>query len=85
VSLLQQLSSLVSERIKAENEINTEAKKLKALDSTLRKILRRLFQVMLQEVKSVPELWVKLFSIRKDIKNGFKIRDEDIIIHILMV
>jgi hypothetical protein len=85
VSLLQQLSSLVSERIKAENEINTEAKKLKALDSTLRKILRRLFQVMLQEVKSVPELWVKLFSIRKAIKNVFKIRDEDIIIHILMV
>ena len=37
---------------------------------------------MLQEVKFVPELWVKLFSISKALKNGFKIGNDDIIIHL---
>jgi hypothetical protein len=29
------------------------------------------FQVVLQDVKYVPELWVNLFSINKAVKNGF--------------
>jgi hypothetical protein len=37
---------------------------------------------VLQEVKFVPDLWLNLFSINKDLKNGFKIGNEYIIIYL---
>ena len=36
------------------------------------------FDVMLKEVKYVPELWVNLFSINKALKNGFKLSNDGI-------
>ena len=44
--------------------------------------MERTFQIVLQEVKFVPELWVNLFSMNKALKNGFKIGNDDIIIHL---
>ena len=37
---------------------------------------------MLQDVKFVPEFWLNLLSIKKDLKNGFKIGNDDIIIYL---
>jgi hypothetical protein len=37
---------------------------------------------VLQDVKYVPELWVNLFSINKALKNGFKIGNDGIVIHL---
>jgi hypothetical protein len=37
------------------------------------------FQILLQEVKFVPELWISLFSTNKTLKNGFWFRDGGLI------
>ena len=39
-------------------------------------------EVVLQDLKYVRELWVSLFSIYKALKNGFKVGNDGIIIHL---
>jgi hypothetical protein len=42
----------------------------------------RSFEVILSEVKFVPELWINLFSIGRALSNGFQIGNDGIIIHL---
>jgi hypothetical protein len=58
----------VSERIKVGNGKTTEATKVGSLRGKVEQVHQNAFQVLLPEVKSVPELCVNLFSI-KAIKN----------------
>jgi hypothetical protein len=59
-----------------------EATKIGSLSCNVEEVNGNTFQILLQEVKFVPELWVNLFSINKVLKNGCKIGNEDIIIHL---
>jgi hypothetical protein len=43
------------------------------------------FEVILKEVKHVPDLWVNLFRINKALKNGFKLRHDRISIRLVKV
>ena len=72
----------VSERITVGNGKTMEATKIGSLRCNVEQVNGKTFQVVLQEVKFVPELWVNLFSINKALKNGFKIGNDDIIIHL---
>ena len=40
------------------------------------------FEVVLTDVKYVPELWVNLFSIGKGLSNGFQIGNKGVVIHL---
>ena len=37
--------------------------------------------VTLHEVKYVPDLWVNLFSISKELKNGFRLNNKDVMVY----
>ena len=72
----------VSESITVGNGKTMEATKIGSLRCDVEQVNGKTFQVVLQDVKYVPELWVNLFSINKALKNGFKIGNEGIIIHL---
>jgi hypothetical protein len=68
----------MSERITVGNGKTMEATKIEDLRCNIEQVNGKTFQVLLQEVKFVSELWVNLFSINKACKNVFEIRNEDI-------
>ena len=41
------------------------------------------FIIVLQNVKFVPDLWLNLFSIRKALKNGFNLGNEDVVMKLM--
>ena len=59
-----------------------EAIKIGKLRCNVEQVNGKIFQVVLQDVKYVPELWVNLFSINKALKDGFKIGNDGIVIHL---
>lgn len=66
----------VSESIIERNGKTIEATKMGNLRCDVERVNGKTFQVELQDVKYVPELWVNLFSINKALKNGFKIGND---------
>jgi hypothetical protein len=72
----------ISERITVGNGNTMEATKIGSVRCNVEQVNRKTFQVLLQEGKFMTELWVNLFSVKKALKNGFKIVNEEIIIHI---
>jgi hypothetical protein len=59
--------------------------KIESLRCNVEQVNENIFQVLLQEFKDMPELWVNLLSMNKSLKNVFKIGNEDIIIHLARV
>jgi hypothetical protein len=58
----------VSERIKVGNEKTIEPTKIGSLRCNVEQVDGNIFQVLLQEVKFVPELWLNFFGINKVLK-----------------
>jgi hypothetical protein len=73
---------VIFKRISVGNGNTMDNTKIGSLRCNVEQVNGNTFLILLQEVKFVPELWVNLFSINKALKNGFKIRNEDIIIHL---
>jgi hypothetical protein len=59
-----------------------EARKIESLSCNVQQLNGKTFQVLLQEVKFVSELWLNLFSIKKTLKNNYKNGNEDILIQL---
>jgi hypothetical protein len=59
-----------------------EATKIGYLGCHAEQVNGKTFQVMPKDVKCVPVLWVNVFSIKKVLKNGFKIENDGFIIHL---
>jgi hypothetical protein len=57
-----------------------EATKVGRLRCNVERVNGKTFQVLLQEVKLVPDLWVNFFNMNKALKNDFKFGNKDIII-----
>jgi hypothetical protein len=64
-----------SDRITVGNGKTTEA-------TNAMQVNENTFKVLLHEFNFVPELWVNLYSDNMNLKNGFNIWNEDMIIHI---
>jgi hypothetical protein len=71
----------VSEIITVGNRKTIEATKIGSLGCNVEQVNGKTFQILLQEVKLMTELWVKSFAINKALKNSFDIGNKDIIIH----
>jgi hypothetical protein len=67
----------VPERITVRNE-----KTIVSLRCNVEQGNGKTFQVLLQEVNFLPDLWVNLFITNKTLKNGFKLGNEEIITHV---
>ena len=68
----------INEEITIGNGHTMVATKLGDLKCEVTQVNGLKFDVVLKEVKYVPELWVNLFSINKALKNGFKLSNDGI-------